>query len=125
MASKQYLNNKDLHIELIISKSQGKLTAKAQRMIFLLGKNIIKKFSYTDIKDKEDCLQEAYYQVYKNWHCYDENITDNAFAFLSEIFKRGIAQGFNKVYMKKGDEYLAKRNVSMSSWGDEGYDMNI
>jgi excinuclease UvrABC nuclease subunit len=125
MASKQYLNNKDLYAELVISKAQGRLTYKCSNMLYRLGKNIIRKFSYNDNDDREDCLQEGMYQVYKNWYLFDENITDNAFAYMTEVFKRGVAQGFNKVYMKKGDEYLSKRNVSMSSWGDEGYDMNI
>jgi len=64
-------------------------------------------------------------QIYKNWHLFDENITENAFAYYTEVFKRGVAQSFNKIYMKKGDEYLAKRNISMTGFGDEGYDMNI
>jgi hypothetical protein len=123
--SKNYLNNKDLYKEIIISKAQGTLTNAAGRMLFLLGKNIIKKFSYSNPIDKEDCLQEGMLQIYKNWHLFDENITENAFAYYTEVFKRGVAQSFNKIYMKKGDEYLWKRNISMTGFGEDGYDMNI
>jgi hypothetical protein len=125
MASKKYLNNKHLYVELVISKAQGKLTRRASEMLYLLGKNIMRKFSYKNNDDKKDTFQEGMLQVYKNWYLFDEDITDNAFAYITEVFKRGVAQGFNKVYQKKGDEYLSKRNVSMSSWGQEGYDMNI
>jgi len=125
MASKRYLNNKDLCKEIIISKAQGKLTRKAGEMLYLLGKNVIKKFSYKNNDDKNDTFQEGMLQIYKNWHLFDETVTDNAFAYYTEVFKRGAAQGFNKVYQKKGDEYLSKRNVSMSSWGKDGHEMNI
>jgi len=125
MASKQYLNGRDLYKEIIISKEMGRLTPQAGKMLYLLGKNIIRKFSYSNPIDKEDCLQEGMLQIYKNWHLFDEHKSENTFAYYTEVFKRGVAQSFNKIYMKKGDEYLWKRNVSMTGFGDEGYDMNI
>ena len=124
MASKQYLNGKDLYKEIIISKEMGKLTPQAERMLYLLGKNIIKKFSYSNPMDREDSLQEGMLQLYKNWHLFDEKRSSNTFAYYTEIFKRGVAQSFNRNYQKKGDEYMSKRLVSMSGWGEEGIDMN-
>jgi len=38
-----YLNNKELYVEIIISKAKGKLTRKAERMLELLGNKTIKK----------------------------------------------------------------------------------
>jgi DNA-directed RNA polymerase specialized sigma subunit len=125
MASKQYLNGRDLYKEIIISKEMGKLTPQAQRMLYLLGKNIIKKFSYSNPMDREDCLQEGMLQLYKNWMLFDEHKSENTFAYYTEVFKRGVAQSFNRNYQKKGDEYMSKRLISMSGWGEEGIDMNI
>jgi len=125
MASNQYVNNKDLYCEIIVSKAQGKLTPKAERILYLMGKKIITKFSYSVADDKLDCLQEGLYQLYKNWHLFDENKTDNTFAFYTEIFKRGVAAGFNKVRHKKRGEYLSKLTISMNGLSDERYDMNI
>jgi hypothetical protein len=38
-----YLNNRELYVEILVSKSQGKLTRKAEKMLELLGKETIKK----------------------------------------------------------------------------------
>ena len=117
---KKYLSNKHLYYELVVSKAQGRLTHRCSNMLYLLGKNVIRKFSYTNPQDKDDSFQEGMFQVYKNWFSFDETITDNAFAYMTEVFKRGVAAGFNKVHQKKGDEYLSKRNVSMSGYGEDG-----
>jgi len=42
-----YLNNKDLFIELLISKAQGKLTRPAQKMLELLGKQAIRTLRFS------------------------------------------------------------------------------
>ena len=34
----QYLNNKELYIEIIVSKAQGRLTRNVERMLELLAK---------------------------------------------------------------------------------------
>lgn len=39
----QYLNNKELYIEIIVSKAQGRLTRNAERMLELLAKKNNKK----------------------------------------------------------------------------------
>ena len=122
---KQYLNNKDLYKEIIISKEMGKLTKEGERMLYLLGKNIIRRFSYSNPDDRMDCLQEGMLQLYKNWMLFDEFKSNNPFAYYTEVFKRGVAQSFNRNYQKKGDEYMSKRLISMNGWGEEGIDMNI
>lgn len=123
MAVKQYLNNKNLYKEIIISKAQGRLTKDAEKMIHLLAKNIIKKFNYTDIKDKEDCLQEGLYQLFKNWKQFDENKTENAFAYFTEVFKRGVAFGFNKYHKKVDGEYIS--NLRMDYYYEDGSSLDI
>ena len=41
-----YLNNKDLYVEIIVSKAQGRLTRSAEKMLELLAKKTIKKMRY-------------------------------------------------------------------------------
>jgi hypothetical protein len=121
-----YLKNKDLYKEIIISKELGRLTPEAEKMLILLAKNIMKKFSYTSGQDKEDCFSEGLYQLFKNWHNFNENKTDNAFAFYTEIFKRGVAQGYNKVYKKDyiTDEYY--RPIAFSHlFSDENSEIRL
>ena len=40
-----YLSNKDLYVEIIVSKAQGKLPRNAEKMLELLAKKTIKKRS--------------------------------------------------------------------------------
>lgn len=124
--TKIYLKNKDLYKEIIVSKELGRLTPTAQKMLFTLGKKMITKFSYTNPQDREDCLSEGLYQMYKNWPSFDENKTDNAFAYFSEIFKRGVAQGYKGLYKKDyiTGEYF--RPVAFSHlFSDENSEINL
>lgn len=98
-----YLNNKELFIEVIVSKSQGRLTRNAEKMLELLAKKTIKKMRYWSNDDKLDCYQSGLLDMYQNWYNFNEDKSVNAFAYFTEIFKRGLAKGFNQIYLKKGD----------------------
>lgn len=117
-AHKHYLSNKDLYCELIVSKAKGRLTRQAERMLILLTKNVIKKMSYRDDDDRLDCLQTAYLDVFANWHSFDEMKGDNAFAYFTEIIKRGLAKGWNSRYKLKGDENAVV--ISLTGYTSDG-----
>ena len=118
--NKDYISNKELYCEIIMSKAMGKLTRPAERMLILLGKNIIKKFYYSNPDDKHDCLQNGYIQIFSNWASFDENKSDNAFSYYTEIFKRGIAAGFNRIHKLKGDEDGTISFISMDATDENG-----
>jgi DNA-directed RNA polymerase specialized sigma24 family protein len=101
---KKYLSNKDLYCEILVSKAKGRLTPRAAQMLMLLGKKLQSKMYYKNSDDKKDCLQEAMLSVFKFWYNFDELKGDNAFAYFSEVIKRGLAQGWNKMYRLKGDK---------------------
>ena len=117
--NKNYLSNKELYIEILVSKSQGKLTRKAEKMIILIGNNVIKKFYYKNPDDRSDCLNNGLYQAFRNWMHFDENKTDNPFSYFTEIVKRGISAGWKEV--NKG----RKDSISISSFYQDGSDLNI
>lgn len=96
--SKHYISNKELHIELVISKAQGKLTKRAKDMLYLLATRIHRKFHYFNEDDRNDCFQEGLLRLYQKWDFYDPDRYDNPFAVLTEIYKRAAAAGFNKIY---------------------------
>ena len=98
-----YLNNKDLYVEIIVSKAQGKLTRNAEKMLELLAKKTIKKMRYWSNDDKLDCYQSGLLDMFQNWYNFNEEKSVNAFAYFTEIFRRGLAKGFNEIYKKKGD----------------------
>ena len=113
-----YLNNKDLYVEIIISKAQGKLTKNAERMLELLAKKTIKKMKYWSNDDKLDCYQSGILDMFQNWYNFNEEKSVNAFAYFTEIFKRGLAKGFNEIYKKKGDSDNQIKIISIESSND-------
>jgi hypothetical protein len=113
-----YLNNKDLYVEIIISKAQGKLTRNAEKMLELLAKKTIKKMRYWSNDDKFDCYQSGLLDMFQNWYNFNEEKSVNAFAYFTEIFKRGMVKGFNQLYLKKGDSENKLKRISIESSND-------
>ena len=99
-----YLQNKDLYYEIIVSKAQGFLTRKAEKMIHLLGTNVIRKLSFYKEEDREDALQTSMMVLYSNWYLFSEDKSTNIFAYLTEICKRSFARNLKVLYDKKGDK---------------------
>lgn len=113
-----YLNNKDFFIEIMKSKEIDELTPLAQEMMILLGNRTIKKMRYYNPIDKEDCLQTGLLIMFSNWRNFDETKSNNAFAYFTEILKRGLAKGFNEIYKLKGDPDRKIKTVSIQSSND-------
>jgi DNA-directed RNA polymerase specialized sigma subunit len=113
-----YLHNRDLYIEIIISKAQGKLTRESKQMLELLAKRTIKKMRYRSNDDRNDCFQSGLLDMFSNWYNFNENKSDNAFAYFTEIFKRGMTKGFNDLHKKKGDSENLIKLVSIDGSND-------
>ncbi len=116
--SQIYLKNKDFYNEIIKSKELDELTPQAQQMMILLANKTIKKMRYYNPIDKEDCLQTGLMIMFSNWRNFDETKSTNAFAYFTEVFKRGIAKGFNEIYKLKGDPDRKIKTVSIQSSND-------
>ena len=102
MARKRnYLNNRDLREEIIKSKEQDELTPLALKYLMLLADKCSRKLSYRNPDDRKDCIACAYMDLYRYWRNYDPNRSENAFAYFTEIAKRGFAKGWNKLHPKK------------------------
>jgi hypothetical protein len=114
-----YLSNKELYYEIIVSKAQGRLTRKTEKMLELLAKRTIKKMRYWNADDRFDCYQSGLLDMFDNWYNFNEEKSKNAFAYFTEIFKRGMAKGFNELYKRKGstDEFQIQV-FSLSSIND-------
>lgn len=113
-----YLNNRDLYVEIVVSKATGKLTKKAEKMMELLAKETIKKMKYWSTEDRNDCYQTGLLDMYSNWYNFNEEKSINCFSYFTEIFKRGIAKGFNQLYKKKGDNENLIRMISLEGSND-------
>jgi len=115
---RKYLNNRDLREEIIKSKELDKLTPKALEFLMLLADRCSKKLSYRNPDDRADCIASAYMDLYRYWRNYDPNKSENAFAYFTEICKRGFAKGWNKLHPKK---YAGTVSINGASDGDGIY----
>jgi hypothetical protein len=111
---KQYLNNKDLYDQIVLSIEQNKLTPEAEKMLILLAERAINKLSYVNNDDRQDCLQFALLDLLKYWRSFNPKYT-NAFAYFTEIAKRGYAKGWNKIHPVK---YKNTMSIDRINTGD-------
>ena len=65
--SKNYLNNRDLYDQMVLSKDQDKLTPSAEKMLMLLAERAINRMRYVSEDDRSDCLQFALLDLLKYW----------------------------------------------------------
>lgn len=98
---RNYLNNRDLLEEIVKSKEQGELTPKALKMLMMLADRASTKLQYNNPDDRNDCIAFAYMDLYRYWAGFNPEKSSNAFAYFTEIAKRGFAKGWNKLHPKK------------------------
>lgn len=115
---KNYISNRNLYFEIVVSKARGKLTRRAENMLVLICNKLINKMFYKNKQDKEDCLSVAYLDIFKNWYLFDE-FNNNPFAYYSEIVKRGLAKSWNQLKKRKGLEGY-EGNISLDTGNKDG-----
>jgi hypothetical protein len=113
--SKNYLNNRDLYDQMVLSKDQDKLTREAEKMLILLAERAINRMTYVSEDDRNDCLQFALLDLLKYWRNFNP-IYPNEFAYFTEIAKRGYAKGWNKIHPKK---YKGTLSIGKSTGNSE------
>jgi len=116
-----YIDKKELYKEIVVSKARGILSRKASYMFQLLVERMIRKLRYSNPDDKKDCMQTALFNLYDNWQSFNEEKYTNCFAYLSEISKRGMAEGFNEIHRMKGqprDQKLRWISMDTSNEGE-------
>lgn len=116
---KNYLNNKDLFDAIVESKELDKLTPTAEKMLVLLAERAINKLSYVSSDDRDDCLQFALLDLLKYWRNFNPKYP-NAFAYFTEIAKRGYAKGWNKIHPLKYKGTLSIDRISTGGSGEDG-----
>lgn len=98
-----YVNDSRLWYEIKLSQGKGFLTNEAAIMFIKIGKNLHRKFSYFDYSDSisHDCYQSGIEMMLKNWKNFNCKKYHKALPYMSEIYKRGAAFGFNEVLKLK------------------------
>ena len=85
---------------MVLSKEQDILTKDAEKMLILLAERAINRMRYVSEDDRKDCLHFALLDLLKYWRNFNPKYP-NAFAYFTEIAKRGYAKGWNKIHPKK------------------------
>jgi hypothetical protein len=97
------------------SKLLGKLTPTSEKMLILLAERAQRTMSYVSDDDRNDCLQAALLDLLKYWKNFNPEYP-NAFAYFTEISKRGYAKGWNVIHPKK---YKGTLSMDKASGNDE------
>lgn len=93
-----YVKNKDLKRALRESKEKGKLTDETVRMFMLIVDGMAKTRSYKYPEDREDCISFGMEDLIKYWDRYNPEVSENSFAFISQIAKNGMQKGWKKIH---------------------------
>jgi hypothetical protein len=120
------INKRVFTYEILLSKGLGKLTPKASQMLLDLGNNAINtvRHKYSDSEDVLDCSQHGLMKLFEKWQSFNPDVTTNTFAYFTEIYKRGVNEGFNDIYAKKGltqDKYVKDLYINSSNNGQGLY----
>jgi len=113
--SKNYLNNRDLYDQIVLSKEQDELTRTAVKMLTMLAERAQRKLKYANPQDQEDCLSFAILDLMKYWRSFKPEKTTNAFSYFTSMCMNGYAKGWHKLHPKK-----YKGTISLSNSNGDG-----
>jgi hypothetical protein len=127
--NKYYINNRDFTNEIIRCKygmlneetgfqhTVGELSPRAIEYFILLANRAILKLTFSNPLDKEDCIQSALLDLLRYWRNFNEEKSNNAFAYFTQIAKNGYAKEYKKIHkhIGKGEKV---EFVSLSLGGD-------
>lgn len=117
---KNPVDDNEFTYNIILSKGTGKLTRKAEKYIYILVQEAIKKILYKFIyqEDVEDAIQTGYYQILTGWQKFNPDKAPSAFVYFTEIQKRAAAQFINKWIKMKGinkKDYSKFQRISINN----------
>ena len=117
----QYVKNKDLKRALKESKEKGELTQETIKMFMLIVDGMAKTRSYKYPEDREDCISFGMEDLIKYWNRYNPEVSDNPFAFISQIAKNGMQKGWKKIHSTRSIKAVPFSRIM----GEEDSNMNV
>lgn len=113
------VNNKNLYREVIVCQATGKITEELGYMFLHMAKKLKRKFKHRD-EDIDDVINHAILDALNSINKYDKDISDNVFAYFTQVIKTGIVRGYNKLH-KKVDVYRFEVEIPLFSATPEDY----
>lgn len=99
MISSNYINETDLMYEVLRSKGKGEMTPELKLMFVKIADRtmLVFKSRYSNYDDYYDVYMDGLVRLYTMWKAFDEKKYDKALGYYTEIFKRGVAESFNRL----------------------------
>lgn len=92
---KNYLNNKDLLAEVMISKEQGRMSHNLAVMLQTLCRRYAKKGQFASYSYNDDMQSYAMLMLVKTWTAFNEKRGKNPFAFFTTCVTNSFKQYLN------------------------------
>ena len=109
-----YIKNKDLLAEIILCKDSSlAYTNELIDMFFKISEKLSHSFHYKNPEDKKDCIIVGVEDAFKYFHRFDSKKSKNAFAYITQIVKNGMAKSYRQIYPQifKGFKNISLNNV--------------
>jgi len=87
--------------EIMKSKARNDLTPKTIDFFIQLANHAINNLHHENPLDREDCIQAALYDLLKYWRRFDKELSNNAFAYFTQIAKNAYAKEYKKIHRNK------------------------
>lgn len=110
---KNYINNKDMLVEVKTSLEQGYMTEKLGKMMMLLTKRYSSQGCYSGYTYVDDMESYALMTVCKAWKSFNPEKSDNPFAYFTQTIKRAFWQ-----YLEQEEKSRDIRDEMMMSRGE-------
>ncbi len=92
----EYVNNKALLAEVIISKQNGKMSNQLAQMIMLLAQRISRKSKYARYTYREDMIAFATLNLVKSWNSFNPEKSDSPFSYYTSCVENSFLQFLNQ-----------------------------
>jgi DNA-directed RNA polymerase specialized sigma24 family protein len=113
---KNYLNNKDLLAEVILSKEKGKMSDKLAHMLTVLCARYGRKGNFANYTYNEDMQAYAMMMLVRTWNSFKPEKSNNPFAFFTQCIKHSFIQFLNQEKRQRDirDVILVDKGLSPS-----------
>ncbi len=111
-----YLNNKDLLAEVIMSKEQDQMTDKLARMLMMLCARYGRRANFANYTYNEDMQAYAMMMLVRTWRSFKPEKSNNPFAFFTQCVKNSFIQFLNqeKRHRNLRDELMVDKGLNPS-----------
>jgi DNA-directed RNA polymerase specialized sigma subunit len=113
---KNYLNNKDLLAQVMLSKEQDKMTDELAKMLQMLCARYASRAQFANYTYNEDMQAYAMMMLVRTWRSFNPEKSNNPFAFFTQCIKNSFIQMLNQEKRQRNvrDELLVDKGMNPS-----------